>query len=102
MVGVEQPPAMRLRDLLAGFSGRRVVVLGDMVADEYIVGRPARLSREAPIPVLEWEDRYIVPGGATNLARNVRALGADVVVAGVVGGGEPGGGRRRRLVGGGS
>jgi rfaE bifunctional protein kinase chain/domain len=98
MVGVEQPPATRLRDLLAGFSGRRVVVLGDMVADEYIVGRPARLSREAPIPVLEWEDRYIVPGGATNLARNVRALGADVVVAGVIGRDEPGEALHRRLI----
>ena len=98
MAGVEQFPATRLRDLLAGFAGRRVVVLGDMVADEYIVGRPVRLSREAPIPVLEWEDRYIVPGGASLVARNVRALGADVVVAGVIGRDEPGEALRRRLL----
>src|SRR5579883_1047246 len=68
----------------------RVLVLGDMVADEYILGQPVRLSREAPIPVLEWLDRYVVPGGAANLARNVHALGAEVAVAGVIGIDEPG------------
>jgi rfaE bifunctional protein kinase chain/domain len=88
----------RLRDLLSGFAGRRVLVLGDMVADEYIVGRPTRLSREAPIPVLEYVDRYVVPGGATNLARNVRSLGGEVAVAGVIGRDEPGQSLRRRLV----
>lgn len=80
-----QPSPGRLRGLLAGLAGRRVLVLGDLVADEYIVGRPTRLSREAPIPVLEYVDRYIVPGGATNVARNARALGGTVAVAGVIG-----------------
>lgn len=79
-----------LRAALARFAGRRILVLGDMLADEYIIGRPSRLSREAPIPVLEWVDRYIVPGGATNLACNCRALGATVAVCGVVGDDEPG------------
>ncbi len=90
--------AERLRGLVAGFTGRRVLVLGDMVADEYIVGRPVRLSREAPIPVLDWIDRYIVPGGATNLAHNVRSLGGEVAVAGVIGADEPGDALRQRLV----
>ncbi len=80
----------RIETLLGGCAGKRVLVLGDMVADEYIIGRPSRLSREAPIPVLEWVDRYIVPGGATNLARNCRALGAAVAVCGVIGADEPG------------
>lgn len=93
-----RPGAGRLRALLDGFAGRRVVVLGDMVADEYIIGRPTRLSREAPIPVLEWVDRYIVPGGATNPARNLRALGAEVAVAGVIGRDEPGRALRRQLL----
>lgn len=87
----------RLETVLAGFAGRRVLVLGDMVADEYIIGRPTRLSREAPIPVLEWTDRYIIPGGATNLARNCRALGGEVTVAGVIGADEPGRTLRQRL-----
>lgn len=99
--GDKQPPRphpTRLRAILDGFAGRRAIVLGDMVADEYIVGRPVRLSREAPIPVLEWLDRYIVPGGATNLARNLRALGAEVAVAGVIGRDEPGQTLRRQLL----
>src|SRR5881409_1339251 len=78
MSETDRPAPGRLQELLKGFAGRRVLVLGDMVADEYIVGRPVRLSREAPLPVLEWVDRYIVPGGATNLARNVRSLGGEV------------------------
>jgi len=92
------PAAARLLDLVSNFAGRRVLVLGDMVADEYIEGRPVRLSREAPLPVLEWVNRYIVPGGATNLALNVRALGGEVAVAGVVGADEPGEKLRERLV----
>ncbi len=84
------PTSARLHATLQGFAGRRVLVLGDMLADEYIIGRPSRLSREAPIPVLEWVDRYIVPGGATNLARNCRALGAMVAVCGTIGDDEPG------------
>lgn len=82
--------AADLHAALGHFAGRRILVLGDMLADEYIIGQPSRLSREAPIPVLEWVDRYIVPGGATNLARNGRALGATVAVCGTIGDDEPG------------
>ncbi len=88
----------RFHQLIAGFTGCRVLVVGDMVADEYIVGRPVRLSREAPLPVLEWTDRYVIPGGAANVARNLRALGAEAVVVGVVGRDEPGDLLRQRLV----
>ena len=98
MSDTERAGPDRLRALIDRFAGRRVLVLGDMVADEYIVGRPVRLSREAPLPVLEWVDRYVVPGGATNLARNVRALGGEVSVAGVIGRDEPGAALRKRLV----
>jgi len=94
----DHPAADRLLDLVSNFAGRRVLVLGDMVADEYIEGRPVRLSREAPLPVLEWVNRYIVPGGATNLALNVRALGGEVAVAGVIGADEPGEKLRERLI----
>jgi D-glycero-beta-D-manno-heptose-7-phosphate kinase len=75
-----------------------VLALGDVVADEYILGRPVRLSREAPLPVLEWVDRYVVPGGVANVARNSRALGGTVAVAGVIGTDEPGAALRERLV----
>src|SRR3954465_2287009 len=90
MSNIARPTAEHLRAILHACAGKRVLVLGDMLADEYIIGRPTRLSREAPIPVLEWTDRYIVPGGATNLARNCRALGAEVAVCGVIGADEPG------------
>lgn len=65
--------------------GHRVVVLGDLYLDEYVVGRAARLSREAPIPVLEFARRFLVPGGAANPAHNVVALGARAEQVGVVG-----------------
>ncbi len=63
----------------------RVLVVGDVVLDEYIFGVPTRLSREAPIPVLEFERRASIPGGAANPAHNIAALGATATLAAVVG-----------------
>ncbi|HEV8193541.1 MAG TPA: PfkB family carbohydrate kinase, partial [Ktedonobacterales bacterium] len=71
--------------LVQRFAGIRVLVVGDMVADEYIVGAPMRVSREAPVLILGQRDRYIVPGGATNPGVNARSLGAEVYLAGVIG-----------------
>jgi D-glycero-beta-D-manno-heptose-7-phosphate kinase len=76
----------RLSELLSGFAGKKLLVLGDMVADEYWFGQPTgRISREAPIPILREQSRQTKPGGATNLAYNARTLGAEVHLAGVVG-----------------
>jgi D-glycero-beta-D-manno-heptose-7-phosphate kinase len=79
------PRHERLLSLVRGFAGRRVLVVGDMVADEYIIGDPQRISREAPVLILEHQEQFTVPGGATNPGVNARALGADVFLAGVVG-----------------
>lgn len=76
--------------LLKDFGRRRVLVLGDMVVDEYIVGRPARISREAPVLILHHSDTFIRPGGATNAAHNFSALGAQTTVIGVIGDDETG------------
>ncbi len=76
--------------LLNDFGRRRVLVLGDMVVDEYIVGRPARISREAPVLILHHSDTFIRPGGATNAAHNFNALGAQTTVIGVIGDDETG------------
>ena len=76
---------VRLASLIERFRARKVVVLGDMVADEYIYGTPVRISREAPVVVLEYARRDLVPGGATNVAVNLRSLGASVAVIGVIG-----------------
>jgi D-glycero-beta-D-manno-heptose-7-phosphate kinase len=80
----------RLHALIEGFAGKRVLVIGDMVADEYLVGRPTRIAREAPVLILELYEERTVPGGATNVAVNARALGSEVFLAGVVGDDVPG------------
>ncbi len=72
------------------FAGRRMVVLGDLAVDCYIETRPSRLSREAPVMVLQYEQRRHLPGCAANTVLNLRALGAEVVPIGIVGDDEPG------------
>lgn len=91
------PGKGRLLALVERLAGVRLLVVGDIVADEYIVGRPARLSREAPIPILELSRRYLLPGGAGNAARNAAALGAQVWIAGVLGRDEAGQALRRQF-----
>ena len=75
----------RAVEVFARAAGKRVVVLGDMVVDEHVIGAARRLSREAPLPVIEQRERLLVPGAATNVATNLRGLGCDVTVTGVVG-----------------
>lgn len=74
-----------MHDLIARFASLCVLVVGDVSLDEYVFGRATRLSREAPIPVLEFERREHILGGAANPARNVVALGARAGQFGVVG-----------------
>jgi D-glycero-beta-D-manno-heptose-7-phosphate kinase len=62
-----------------------VLVAGDVVLDEYLYGMPTRLSREAPIPVLELTRRATLPGGAANPAHNITTLGARAILAAVIG-----------------
>ena len=78
------------------FAGARVVVLGDLIADEYVYGRVARVSREAPVLILEYDSTEIVPGGAGNAASNVAAMGGVAFLASLAGRDEPG---RRLLAG---
>ena len=76
--------------LTAAFRGRRVVVVGDVVADEFVYGRVARVSREAPVLILEYDSTEIVPGGAGNAANNVAALGGTAALVAAIGRDEPG------------
>lgn len=73
------------RELMGNFENARIAVVGDMVADIYIFGKPHRLSREAPVIVVRHEGEKLVPGGAANTAHNLMALGAAVYPIGVVG-----------------
>jgi rfaE bifunctional protein kinase chain/domain len=79
------PGAARLTDVVRAFAQRTVVVVGDVIADEYVFGRPGRISREAPVIILRFTEREVLLGGAANAAHNVHALGARVVPVGVVG-----------------
>ena len=80
--------------LIDALPGRRVAVVGDVVADEFVYGRVARVSREAPVLILEYDSTQVVPGGAGNAANNVAALGGSASLVSVIGRDEPG----RRLV----
>lgn len=80
----------RLLDLVDRFGGRRIVVLGDLIADEFIYGQIARVSREAPVLILRYDSTEILPGGAGNAANNVAALGGCTSIVGLIGADESG------------
>ena len=75
----------RLLGLIDAFSGRRLLVIGDLIADEFIYGEVARISREAPVLILKYDTTQVVAGGAGNAANNVAALGGRSALAGIVG-----------------
>jgi rfaE bifunctional protein kinase chain/domain len=75
----------RLVGLVHRFPRRRIIVLGDLVADEFVHGDIARVSREAPVLILEHRHTVCVPGGAGNAVANLRALGAHPLPVGLVG-----------------
>jgi rfaE bifunctional protein kinase chain/domain len=76
----------RLAALARALRGRRVTVVGDLVLDRYWVGRSSRISREAPVLILDFEEERVVPGGAANAAVNVRSLGGVARLVGRTGG----------------
>ena len=84
----------QLGALIDALAGRRVAVIGDVVADEFVYGRVARVSREAPVLILEYVSTQIVAGAGGNAANNVAALGGRAPLVSVVGRDDPG----RRLI----
>jgi D-glycero-beta-D-manno-heptose-7-phosphate kinase len=82
---VSSPEAGELLRIVQGFAGRHVLVVGDLVADEYVFGKPERVSREAPVLVLRYLSREIRLGGAANACHNLHTLGANVLPLGVLG-----------------
>ncbi len=87
----------RLLRLVEAFQGKHVVVLGDLVADEYVHGKPGRVSREAPVLILKFLSRDVRLGGAANACHNLHTLGARVLPLGVVGDDWAGAGLRELL-----
>lgn len=70
---------------LAAFGQCRILIVGDVMLDEYLWGRVQRISPEAPAPVVELERRTYTPGGAANVAANIVSLGGRAILGGVVG-----------------
>jgi len=67
------------------FSDIKVLLIGDFMIDHYIIGQSQRMSPEAPVPVVVFEEEYCIPGGAGNVAMNLSSMGANVTCLGVIG-----------------
>jgi D-glycero-beta-D-manno-heptose-7-phosphate kinase len=77
--------AARLRQFVAAFSHKRILVIGDLMLDEFIWGKVSRISPEAPVPVVNVAGESYYPGGGANVARNVRELHAAAAIIGLIG-----------------
>ncbi len=84
------PISKKQKDLIASFQSRRLAVIGDSMVDRFLWGKVDRISPEAPVPVVKLEKETRKLGGAANVAANIRALGADVVLFGLNGKDEAG------------
>ncbi len=75
----------KLLKIIPKFKKIRILVVGDLILDEFIWGSVERISPEAPVPVVRVKSQSFMPGGASNVANNIRALEADVFMVGVAG-----------------
>ncbi|MCX5657570.1 MAG: D-glycero-beta-D-manno-heptose-7-phosphate kinase [Candidatus Omnitrophica bacterium] len=75
----------RFKKIILEFSGTKILVIGDLMLDEFIWGDVERISPEAPVPVVWAKKRTYAPGGASNVASNISSLGAQVTLVGVIG-----------------
>jgi rfaE bifunctional protein kinase chain/domain len=75
----------RLNELLSGMKNKRIAVIGDLMLDRYIWGSVSRISPEAPVPVVDIEQEQARLGGAANVAKNIKSLGGEPLLTGVIG-----------------
>ncbi|MCC6233619.1 MAG: carbohydrate kinase [Verrucomicrobiales bacterium] len=75
----------RVRELIRAAGEARLVVLGDVMLDQFVWGAVRRISPEAPVPIVEFQRESFMPGGAANVARNLTSLGASATLFGAVG-----------------
>jgi D-glycero-beta-D-manno-heptose-7-phosphate kinase len=87
---IKEPERATLRKIIGSFRGKKVLVIGDLMLDEYVYGSTDRISREAPVPILTFNGSLLMPGGAGNACANACSLGATAIPVGVVGEDEPG------------
>ena len=76
--------AVHAKKILARFSRQRILVVGDLMLDRYVYGGVSRISPEAPVPVVHVTHEKSMPGGASNVAWNVRSLGGRAAVSGIL------------------
>jgi rfaE bifunctional protein kinase chain/domain len=81
----DRPSAARLNRIVDAFPGRRLLVLADLVADEFLYGRVQRVSREAPVLILQYDTTDVRLGGGANAVHNIRTLGGLPLPLGVLG-----------------
>ena len=74
-----------LKNILYRFQNARILVIGDLILDEFVWGKADRISPEAPVPVVWAQSQSYMPGGASNVANNIATLGAKVFLSGVIG-----------------
>lgn len=75
----------RAQEILDAFDRKRVLVVGDVMLDEYVWGRVSRVSPEAPVIIVDADSHTFVPGGAANVVNNLCALGAQAAITGLIG-----------------
>lgn len=78
-------PADRVKELLSAGAAARILVVGDVMLDQFVWGKVSRISPEAPVPVVEFDRESYMPGGAANVARNLAALNVKTGLVGIVG-----------------
>ncbi|OGZ23723.1 MAG: hypothetical protein A3A08_02550 [Candidatus Nealsonbacteria bacterium RIFCSPLOWO2_01_FULL_41_9] len=74
-----------LINIVKNFKNKKILVVGDLMLDEYILGSVERISPEAPIPILDVKEIKYIPGGAANNANNIKSLGGEVILTGIIG-----------------
>lgn len=87
----------KYNNIIAKFRRKRLLVMGDLVLDQYIKGQVSRISPEAPVPIVLQQECFYTPGGAANVANNLSSLGADVTLVGKIGDDIEGGILKREL-----
>jgi len=75
----------KFKKIISKFANTKILVIGDLILDEFVWGKVSRISPEAPVPVVWVERESYMPGGASNVASNIRSLEGSVYIAGVVG-----------------
>ena len=76
---------LNINTLLKDYSKKNILVIGDIILDEYVYGKVDRISQEAPVPIVSIDYQEFKPGGAANVALNLSGLGTKVTLMGIVG-----------------